>query len=701
MKGCGRDRESMDRMNRYQWGKWLTLAAGIDLLGSYMVTAMGHARWGNLGFLLGMAILLAAHIVLAKVWDRFSHSMILGCTVIFVFLVLFWDSSYLATEAETVNRFNFAAVGAVLHLCALMWIWILIRRFREFRVQKEDVLAVGCVLAVFVVLSLDTLDDWARWDSRCYVIYMQEARNFDFTLQSVKELNLVGHLALGYSVPALLFCNLIGDVTLACRIWNLVQAGIAISCFYGILSIWMPGAKRLVKTAGTAAFALSPWLLGMVGDASLDYASFCFLVPFVYFSLKKERVPQLLFGYMLCFSKEPGMILCFSYAAGCFLQAFRKSGEKNWGRRIWKSLWQMDCMIHAIPVLSWLGMYLVSTRWGAGDSFHYFGIVSSYMIPKLRAILFLNFNWLFWLVIVLGAVWAAVRRIRRGKRSVQQGVESRECRNHPADRRRNRQQAGEETASLVPAAVSMLGFLVFQLIFVTYNHPRYLQPLFFFLILFAVLILDRMLTKNSIKTWILGIAAVLLGIQSFVSVDPVAEHFSGFVRIDTGNGYVLSTNWIAPPDNYGDPIVYNRQCSYLDEALRKALGQMELGEETVIFLPSPYQGLDSYGYAQEYIFYNLLGDYHYSGSDMYWDGDEQLLTSDQAEGRIPVRFVLMNSENRESITEKNVVYYLSFPWIEDDEALLSAFDVETEETVTYRSCRIVVRKLQRRGMTVE
>lgn len=657
-------------MKYYKIGKAGALAGWLGLLLSVMVTLLNKPELGNIGLLGSIFLFAAAHAAFWKGRESISAQTRWGCAMIALFFCLFWDAALLAPGTVKTHVVNMVVIGVFLHVFFVLWAGLAWKKRRECQISARagQWLPVLVIIGLFWLLSVETLDDWFRWDSRCYVVYMRLAEGFDFTLQSVRDLNLVGHLALGFSLPALTLGNLIGDMGLACRIMNMLEASLAIACFYGIVNYFIPDERKTVKVLGTAVFAFSPWLLGLVGEVSLDYASLCCLVAMIYFALRKNHVMQLLFAFQLCFSKEPGIILCTAYAGGYFLTNFAQSTEKNIGKRILTGLFQKNCILYAIPILTWMGMYLVNTRWGAGDSFHYFGLVPSYAEPKLRAMIFVNFNWLLIAVILIAGVWAVLRK-----------------------RKKERRLPWED---IWPMICSLAGFTAFGLVFVTYNHARYLLPQFFFLALFAVLALSGSGAKTAVKTGVLGVMTILLGIQSFWSIDIVARRLSGFSEINMGAGYVLSTNWIAPPDNMGDPIVYNRQYSYLDETLRRVFDEIPLSEDTVILLPSPYQGVSSYGYAEEYVFYNLLGDFSYSKTEMYWNPADRVLCSDEGEDSQRVEFELLNAQTVQNLAPAKELYYLSFPWIEDDEEILEACAVLEEQKVSYRSCEITVKHLK-------
>lgn len=682
-------------MSHYAKGKCGMLLAWMGLLLSVMVTLRNKFLLGNVGLLLSVLCMVVSHVFFYRDREKIRGEICLNCAILSLFGVLFWDTALLAPATDKSNLLNIVVIGVLLHAALVFWSIFAWNKKVQWKGKLclREFWPVWVILGLFWILSLEVLDDWFRWDSRCYVVYMKVAEAFDFTLASVKDLNLVGHLALGFSVPALFLGNLFGNMELGCRVMNLLEASLAIACFYGILNHLLPREKRQIKILGTATFALSPWVMGMVGDVSLDYASLCFLSAFVYVSLKHNWVLQIVFGFLLCFSKEPGVILCTAYAGGCFLVNFYKKNETSLVKRFWVSLFDKTCILHAIPVVTWVGMYLVNTRWGAGDSFHYFGWTPSFAVPKAKAMLLLNFNWLLWLTIFVCVLWILFQSKKKNAMSEQ----------------------GQETSlilQLIPMICSFAGFVMFSLLFVTYNHTRYLQPQFFFLALFAVLAISSMdktsweIQENTVpaakasgvvKSLLLSGVTVLLCVQSFSTIDVVTEKLSGFATVDIGGDTLISTNWIAPPDNVGDPIMSNRQGSYFDETLRRVFQYIDPSEDTLVVFPSPYQGVASYGYQQEYIFFNLLGEFKYSYLDMFWDEEKTLLSLNETDGSRLVRFALMNAELPGKLQPADEIYYLSFPWITEDPVVLAQYEVLGEEMISYRGWEITVKRLAYMG----
>jgi hypothetical protein len=490
---------------------------------------------------------------------------------------------------------------------------------------------------------------------------MKNALDFDFTFRSVENLDLVGHLSLGFSVPTMALIYLTGSAELGCRLFNFIFGGWAILCFAGILKSILPKEKEGIRVLGTAVFAFSPWVMGMIGEVSLDYACMCFLVCMIYYDCRKNRIAEFLFAFLLCFSKEPGVILCGFYALGTYIRQLCIRQEKNLIVRGWKSIWTEEVTPFLFPCIAWVGIYLCSTRWGAGDNFHYFGFAAKYMVKKLQAMLFINFNWIFVGIILICGICLFIGQMGKKDKKVQKI--------HPV---------------ICPLMVSCGGFILFSLGFVTYNHARYILPLFFFYSLFSQILLSAACKKNTLKKLLLGGLAVLMMIQAFVNIDIVTARYSGLKTVDMGNTEVISTNWIASPDDVGDPIVYNRQYAYLDRTLRLALSEMPLSDGAVIVLPTSYIGVDSYGYAYDYVYYNVLGNYQYGKHSMYWNKEEGLLSSDWSEGAVEISFATLSEEDMANFTEEDQLFLMELPWIAGYEKYLGEWEKSEGNQVSYR-----------------
>lgn len=645
----------------------------MGALGFYLIHFVTWSDW-----ILGFTFLLILAVSLLWTWKRecLSCEMLWSMTFVWGCGAAFWDAALFSPWAD----FSYpvlAILGAVgLNGSFLLLLAGACKRAKE--VKKQEWVGTGSresnrwakicflvIMAVFVVLSWETIDDWFRWDSYYYMSQLEYAMEFDFTLRSLNAMNLVNHLCTGYTVPAMFFANLLGNVRLGVRVFNIILAVSAIGAYYGLLRVIFPSRSQGERLIATALLALSPWLLGLVGDISLDYAGFCFLVFVLYFSARRNHIMMAFCGYLLCFSKEPGIVACAGVAAGMFLERWVTSSEgKGIGKRFRQSFFSWDVMVFVLPALLWLMQYLRLSHWGATDSFHYFGFNPDFLERKLVTTAVLNFSWIGWLLAAAG-ICTYILYSHRNKR------------------------IAAEFERMLPVLGGTTAFLIFNFSFVTFNHARYnllLVPGLFLVGFWTI----GMWKNRLLRRITLGIWAVLLMVQTFWSIDPLTAATQRSLSI--GQGEISSLNWVGSYNDFGDASVYNRQYTYFDEAFDRALTDAGYDGNGILLLPGCFGKGD--GLEPEYIFYGIMGDYAFRFADIYWDTVNNTKTMEPDENSVKMDIRVLTEEfAAENIRDD--IYYVSVPWYEDDEEILDQFEVMEEETVSYRGWDVTVMRLRK------
>lgn len=577
-------------------------------------------------------------------------------------LAVFWDLQLGSPYADFAQKKCAISGAAALTANGLIWSARYIKGLSVKKVTKywKRNWPMWLIIGLFLLFSVETIDDYYKWDSHYYVLQLAENRAFDFTFSSLLQLNLVNHLCSGFSLFAMLFTGLIGNAWIACRVANLFLGAVTIYCYGMLIKSLLGNQSRYVAWTAAAIFAFSPWLMGIVGEISLDYASLCFFVWLTYVSYRKKHILMLFGSFLLCFSKEPGAVLCVGYAVGLFLINVRsEKKEQNGIVRVWKAMWHENVIAVSFPVCVWLVEYKLTSHWGTGDSFHYFGIQQRFIAKKAITMLALNFNWLFILFILAGLLAVVFRKdIWRLWRSPVCDI-------------------------FLPVSGAWVAFISFSLLFVTYNHPRYILPYEFPLTLFgtlaAIYCLKQVMWK---KTAVTALAALGL-VQSFYTLDPLSSGI--FDRLSTGNSYIITTNWVEKCHNFGDSTVYNRQYTYLETAVNRALAAIAYDETKVILLSSPFGKTD--GYTPESIYYSLFG-----GLTAYWDPvNEKRVTTNSGDLDV-IQWGLVRTATEEELQGKEI-YYFSLPWVEPEEGL-AQFEKEENISVKYRGWRIDIWRLK-------
>jgi len=415
------------------------------------------------------------------------------------------------------------------------------------------------------------------WDARVYYALpgrdgsarsMINRFNADFC--GVYGLYLSEHASIGYSLWITLFL-LFKEGSAMVQFADIMLAAVSIFAYYQILrKILGSKFKDRILILATFLYAFSPFVLGIIGDFNLDSASMYFMIIFIACSLYHYESLELIFAFCFCFTKELSIIYYTFYII------FKCVCEYN-------SEYSFDCLgllkyaicniknyIYALPVVLWGVLFKLNTTvggWSSGkqslwsnEGMNCFGISSSVISMKLKQVLILNFNWIFWMIILLGCFILLIKK----------------------------NKIDEEISKILNPLCLMGGIMIiFGCLYITYTHARYLTPLIPILYLSATVILAYVF--NIIDFGIFNVViAFLLLIQSFYTIDPIMQ--KTFNSISVGNNDLCTLQ--VEPDNriydsvkFHDSIVYNRQYIYWQDTLKKLLKRAKYDGEMLIVLP--------------------------------------------------------------------------------------------------------------------
>ncbi len=644
-------------------------------LAAYLLHADGLAnRCSELTFVVWLAV--SVYLGLGK-RDSLVRQDRKGMLVLSLILALFWDSTFLA-PGEVTGGTVYRIIGTVcLNMAAAAWIAGVCADgrllFGSRSVKRENALMALALAVIIILLSWETLDDWYRWDSYYYMTQIENANKANFTLSLLQELNLVNHLSSVYSILVLTVSRIAGSIPLGARLTNWFLAWWAGLCFYRILRKALPDKRAGYAVMCTLAFTCSPWLLGLIGEVSLDYAGFCALTALFWYLYDGQTILSALCAALLVFSKEPGVVVCAAMALYVWVRAIieeiraqRKAlGFRKMIHAAWTAVWSGKVLALGIPVVLWLVQYLRLSHWGETDSSHYFGFNSGFLRQKIPTALTLNFNWIFLFVIAASAVLIRRRRKKQSKAA------------------RNR----VIPENLMPMAAGTLAFLLFNIAFVTFNHARYNLLMIPGLYLTAFLCYGAIIrgSEHRIGALLPGALALTLLVQTFWQIDPVSKAVER--SVDIGSTALISTNWNDATNNFGDSVVTNRQYTYFDDAFDLALEEIDYQEGMALVLPgcfNIFQGLEP-----EYIYYGMLGNYSMKDIDIYWDriNGRRSLES----GELLRIYVMTEEFVSQDVPER--LYYIAVPWYEEDTELLARYEKIDEHRVSYRGWEITIYEL--------
>ena len=396
---------------------------------------------------------------------------------------------------------------------------------------KNHVLLI-ILLAVVFVLSLDADMYQFKWDGLLYYLATKEA-----SLSSVSSVALYGHIAMSSGAIYRLFASLFGNVGYGMICANIAMLMIGICAFYGCIKTVCPGRMQWEYILGTSCFAFSPFLLGMVNYMSTDWFSVCMAPVLIYCVLKKQWIWTVVAGCVFCMTKEPSLI---AYTGLCFgLVVYDLIAAGNLKDGFLKLFRTVHYYFMLIPYFLWMATYKILGPWSAGNGG--FGIDFEYIVEKFKVFCVLNYNWLIIVVIIVGIV----KTIIKGR-------------------------TGKVLSWIMPLLFSNIFLLMFNFMFVTINHARYIDSFISVNILILVLLLMTGTEAESVfsarNRYVYVIFFAIINVLSCLRViDPISELM--FKGNNVGNMLLLSTGAF----DFGDSAVYNKQMLWMERPIDEAI----------------------------------------------------------------------------------------------------------------------------------
>ena len=472
-------------------------------------------------------------------------------------------------------------------------------RYRKdiFRKRKIEfsILILLVVTASFRIVQFYGI---TRWDSYIYTGLLQKGcREFELTWESFfSYFNALSHPTCGYMAICAIGEFLFPQQMIGIHLVNLTLSLAAVYYLTRIFCILFPCNKLIINVLYAFAISNVPVFLGTFSYFQPDYGVAIFFVFVIYAYLSKHYIMAFFWTVILMESKESGII----FAAGfwgtlifwSFVNKIRQTQSKRLKTRI------LLLLGGSIVLLIVVG-YIIMNSWGYGGGisemlkisstgYNCFDIRHPYIDEKAKQIFVLNFSWIYCCLIVIGIVGTIIKR-----KHIQIS----------------------EGYIVFPIAVSTIGYIVFELTYVSALLPRYDVVLQLSLALLACIGVDIVFKSISAKQIITILLSGLLLCEAFLTIDPVTKHV--FERMETGALSMIYTSEGAK-ENVGDFLVYNYQYTFLDRAFDKLLREQSYAGKDIFV----------YGYRAEY-----------AGGDNYqifWDAKKQERTYIASEDTIPI-----------------------------------------------------------------
>lgn len=562
-------------------------------------------------------------------------------------------------------------IGLCIVLCFFIYeVYILWKYYIVSKVKNANKM-LWVLLAVALLLSLEIVGGWDRWDSYNY--------QYEFSKLSIEHINELGklrvcnHTSIGYSLIVVILNSIIKDVSLTLELINLIIYILGIIGFYMLIKDLMPKIQEKERILGTMIYMFLPATFGTIWTFSLDYFLFPCLVLFILAISREYRIFEVLLAILICFTKENavpivGCIVFLDIVRQC-LKKLQKIGNFDYKVLI-ESFFKTHNMTILFAAIVWLSIYVLVDWTGTnsgkaptvdGANFNSFGISYIYIKDKLMSLFLYNFMWLMLLIILGVGIYILRNKRKKGEKI------SWKFHNLLNNR----------------VAVLLIGLFVVNLLinifFITYNHIRYGFLNSIPLLCLFIYALYRIQSKK-MKNGIYGLLIGLMLIQSQYTIDP-SMLLTG-ARVDIGNAYLVSIK-----DNarnierfyFSDSAVYNRQILHYDEAINILLDKMEYKNKDYLLF------CEEESMAQ---YYTHGYGYNYTEIPYYWSWNEEekkIVLSTDSSVHAGYRFWKYNSIP-EILNPTKKIYYIKLPWQDEefDKLINEQFEILKEYEVKYK-----------------
>ena len=535
----------------------------ISFFGISGFWSLGKYRTSDLCFLLFFAFGAGISFFLYQCKSK----LVKQWSVIHGLLALFWIIAMISPVTDHSKKLPMIA-GLICYLAGAVFNGIGLKREKVMQsIGKwcREHTGLFVLMAVFVILSLETLPSTPRGDSNTYfrMGFLYAAPKFDFTLRNLSDFYLADHMAVGYAFLGLFGVFLDTKNAIGLHIVDIILILLSGAAFYELLGMFVQKAKKSMKVLATAVYLFHPLIFGMIASVSLDKPTLALMVLFTYLYLSDRRLLASFAGFLFLTTKEPNVAFYGAFMAAVYLVRFFGLHHAGFVKRFTYTFCRAQFVMDIIQPVIAAYLILATGTWASnnGIQFEYqvinsFGIVDRNTVSKNLQLGILNFNWL---LLAGTAVFLVIVIFQYGIKRI---VTNRKF-----------------WTLAVPLGAMQLVFVGFQYIYYTYPNARYITPYEYVLTLGLGVLVSACNMKHAVKMVGMTGLALLLAVQSVVTIDPVT--IKKIAHKHDGYFYICSTEENGK-FNFNQTMEYNRQYTYWDGVIREILADKHVDENTFI-----------------------------------------------------------------------------------------------------------------------
>ncbi|MBO4458994.1 MAG: hypothetical protein J5802_14905 [Butyrivibrio sp.] len=494
-------------------------------------------------FLVGDVTFVSAFILLnkSKLDDSYRKSVrrqIVGvcCIGLLSSIAVIRESGALIAD-RVIYYLLFAGSVALISLLVVMW--DLAKKDGAIRSRIVAIRENKHILIMLIILLAMTYHrkTYFLWDCHNMFSHMDNIDDI-YSLWDINDWIFFGHISYSYVIGAIIHKFIYGTALLGQIMYAKLLFLIGAFGFWKLINYMYKGRSVVEYLAVTAAYACSPFMLGMVGYSYNDYATWCVLPIMLYFLWANQDIYAFLAGMYFVFCKETDVVVYAFIILGMQLVDIVSKRKLFYNYKRYLVLY--------VPCFIWLFSYETIGHWTGGGEMVF---NKGYALGKLKSFFFVNFNWAVLALAIVALVSCAVVK---------------EYRNY--------------MKYFFPVSFSSIIYLVISVIINTgVLHPRYIDALYASIYIMASFVPMILLKKKMIKNVVLTGSIAVLFISCFFTVDPISRIC--FSNINVGKRSVICT---AEP--MSDGFVYNDQHQNYGYVMDMALDGV-CDADNVIFMP--------------------------------------------------------------------------------------------------------------------
>ena len=393
--------------------------------------------------------------------------------------------------------------------------------------------------AVSLLLSgIGQTKTYFLWDSHDMFELFETYEVNDLT--NIELLSLSGHVSYSFTFLGFLLTRIFHSALTAQAVYGKLLLVVAIYGFWKLIDFVLNDQPLYLKVLLCTVYGFSPYLCGMSTYSYLDFAVWCILPLLTYELYAAHSLLHAgLVAVYFVFLKETAVITYFSLVAGIYaVECFEKK------KILFRSF---RYAVYVLPCILWSLAYFFVGHWQGGG---FFGIDFQYILSKTKAYLFVNFNWFFLLLSALVLF-----------RLVQ-----------------NRKYA-HYLKYYIPTLFSCICYYLFSILFITVNHPRYIDgmisQIYFLASFFPVVCLSKQCGKSAL---LIAEAGGMI-LSCYLTVDPMM--YLCFEKVNVGTAAMITTSQVL-----SDGMVYNRQYQSFGYATDLAFEEICEDSRNIIYIPA-------------------------------------------------------------------------------------------------------------------